>query len=240
MHITRNDEAATWTLVSTSDAEKETLAAIASSLPLGGKMNYNGRSTYPDDENAVAIRFNAGGQQRRQTHTNEHGGSIIYTVYDGGVTFDLFGSTTEDKHELACVRNTCYFGSGGLIFVEQTEVDGELALVFTAKHCKHCGAPMLRMARCEGNTCDACVEKCDHEYKRGAIHGGSIDIGVGEFCVKCGAGKPRAEGEKDKTPLQHALDAESELGVLVVDKDTGMSAHTFVEEARTAGVPLNL
>ena len=134
--------------------------------------------------------------------------TVHRTVHVDSVKLILIGTTEEDKHEVGRIRDACYFGSGGLIFIGETEVDGKKAIITTAKRCKHCGSGMIRYFDCERSTCDACAAKCEHNYVRGAIHGGGTDIGVGEFCDKCGRGKPKAEDEREKSVIEHHLAVE--------------------------------
>jgi hypothetical protein len=230
VHITRNDEKATWTLIPTTPDEEKTLASVASLLSVGNKIEYHGRTTDPDDENAVSVHFNAGGKHARRTTYGKNGGSSTRSVYVGGVTLVLIGSTPEDKNEIACIRDTCF---------DQTEVDGKFALLFTAKHCKHCGAPILKMGRCEWSTCDTCVEKCDHEWETGAIHGGGIDLGLGEICGKCGIGKPKADDEPEKSPFAHAL-AYQEYDPHTLVIHNGVPVRELAAKMQEVGIPLDL
>lgn len=233
MHIIRNDEKATWTLVPTTSDEERTRASVASFLSVGDKMQYHGRGTDPDDENAITVRFNAGGKYERVTK-----GNSTNPDYVGGVTFHLIGTTPEDKDELGYVRDTCYVGSGGLILVEQSEVDGTPALVFTAKHCKLCGAPMIKMGRCEWETCDACSDKCEHELETGAIHGGGIDLGLGQFCGKCGIAKPKSDDEPEKSPLAHALAFQRHAPDNTLVIHNGVPVEQLAAEMEAAGFPV--
>lgn len=201
VHITRNDEKGIWSLVPATSNEAETLSSVANFLPVGTKMSYMGRETDPDDGNALALSFNAGGKGSRVTK-----GSATSIDYVGGVSFTLVGTTPEDKEELKGMRDTCYMASSGLILIEILRASrAQPGLLFTAEFCKHCNAPMIKMGRCEWKTCDACVDKCDHDWKTGAIHGGGIDIGVGEACRYCGIRKPKSDNEPEKSPLAHAL-----------------------------------
>lgn len=218
MRILRNDDAQTWELQPTTPREAEVLTSVLCVLKRGQRMEFHG-SRNGGDGHTIAIRFNAGGEPIEVTN---RGGWIRYTKYTGGVTWWL-ETTPDNRAELWSIRNTCYIGSGGLIFLKPVKHDREYSLIFTAKYCKLCGAPMLDAGRCEWATCWACVERCDHQWERGAIWG-RVDIGVGFFCGTCGVGKPDDEEANTKTSLDHAVAAEQELGIIVWNKRLGMTA----------------
>ncbi len=235
MKIVRDKQLATLTLVPVELDEEQVIASIAAMLKPEDKLSYGGRGQDGDDNKFWTVRLHAGARKERQSKTE---GRITVTqdVHVGGVELVLRGSTEEDKYEVNSIRNTCFHGgSSGLIFLGTLEVDGKTAIVTTAKRCKHCGAQMIRYDDCEWNTCDACAVKCEHNYVHGAIHGGNTDIGVGEYCNKCGRGKPKAEGEREKTLIEHHLAAERELGMHVVYKDgPPMTPNQAVEFRRRA------
>lgn len=228
MYILRNDEAQTWELQPTTSCEVEVLTSILCVLKHGQKMKYCGVRS-DDQSDPLSLHFNAGGKPVKITKLNEHGGGIIYTKWTGGVTWWLT-ATDDDRDELWAMRDTCYVGSGGLIFLETHKHELGYSLIFTAKYCKICGAPMIRMSRCEWSTCTTCTEKCEHEWERGHMHGAGIDIGVGSFCGKCGIANPGDDEFDSKSPFEHALAVEQELGTIVFHKDLGMTA-TQVKEA---------
>jgi hypothetical protein len=209
MKIIRDKQLATLTLVPVDADEKQVIVSIAAMLKPEDKLSYGRRGRDGDDDKFCTVHLHAGARKERQSKTE---GNITVTrdVHIGGVELVLRGTTEEDKHEVGRIRDMCYFGSGGLIFIGETEVDGVKAIVSTGLRCKHCGAGMIRYSDCEWETCDACAARCEHNYVRGAIHGGGTDIGVGEFCDKCGRGKPKAEGERKKSVIEHHLDAERE------------------------------
>ena len=226
MHITRDDEAATWTFIATNNAEGSALADVATNLSIGEKLAYNGRNE--SDPARLLLHFNAGGRGEWVTR-----GNVTLYEYIGGSEVELVGTSDEDNDEVGSIRDTCFFGSSGLILLKPTEVDGKPALVFTAEHCKLCNAPIIKMGRCEWSTCDACVEKCDHQYDRMPVHGGGIEIGVGKGCQICGFVPPDASDDA-KTPLQHAVDAEVELGIPVYAIGTGMTARELATAAQSS------
>lgn len=219
MKIIRDKQLATLTFVPVEVDEEQVIASIAAILKPEDKLSYGGRERDGDDDKFCTVNLHAGAREEREGKT-ECNVTVTRDVHVGGVKLVLRGSTEEDKHEVGRIRDTCYFGSGGLIFIGETEVDGKKAIVTTAKRCKHCGAGMIRYSDCEWSTCDACAAKCEHNYVRGMIHGGGVgDMGVGEYCDKCGRGKPKAEGERERSVIEHHLAVERELGVNVIYKD---------------------
>ncbi len=218
MRIIRDKQLATLTLVPVEADEEQVIASIAAMLKPEDKLSYGGRGRDGDDDKFCIIHLHAGAREEEQSTTKGRV-TVSKTVHVGGVELVLRGSTEEDKHEVGRIRDTCYFGSNGLIFLGETEMDGKKAIITTAKRCKLCGGGMIGYFDCEWGVCDACAAKCEHNYVRGAIHGGSMDIGVGEFCDKCGRGKPKAEGEREKSQLEHHLVVEKELGINIFYKD---------------------
>ena len=219
MKIIRDKQLATLTFVPVESAEEQIVASIVAMLKPEDKLSYGGRERDGDDDKFCIIHLHAGAREETQSKTE---GNITVTrdVHVGGVKLTLVGTTEEDKHEVGRIRDMCYFGSGGLIFIGETEVDGKKTIVTTGLRCRHCGAGMIRYSDCEWKTCDACAAKCEHNYVRGMIHGGGVgDMGVGEYCDKCGRGKPKAEGEREKSKIEHHLAVEKELGVNVIYKD---------------------
>lgn len=209
MKIIRDKQLATLTFVPIETDEEQIIASIIATLKPEDKLSYGGRGSDGEGDKFCTVNLHAGGREEEKVETQ---GNVTFhsTVHVDSVKLVLRGSTEDDKHEVNRIRDTCYFGSGGLIFIGETELDGKKSIITTAKRCKHCGAGMIRYSDCEWSTCDACAAKCEHNYVRGAIHGGGTDIGVGEFCDKCGRGKPKAEGEREKTVIEHHLAAEKE------------------------------
>lgn len=219
MRIIRNMDLATLTFVPVELGEEEVLAAIAVTLQPEDKLIYCGRDDDGDDGRFYILYLHAGGQAESKI-TFKGGLTIESTERVGGVKLTLVGTTEEDKREIVSIRDTCFFGSGGLVFLGETEVDGKKAMIFTARRCKHCNAGMLRFGACEWGVCDACAAQCEHTYVHGMIHGGDVgDMGVGEYCDKCGRGKPSHQGERQKTTIEHHLDVERELGVHIFYKN---------------------
>jgi hypothetical protein len=54
------------------------------------------------------------------------------------------------------------------------------------------------------------------------VHGGSAgNMGMGEFCGKCGRGKPEHEGTRKKSQVERKLEVQWELGMTVLYKGDG-------------------
>lgn len=218
MNIIRDKQLATLTFIPVEADEEQVIASITAMLSPEDKLSYGGRGRDGDDDKFCVVYLHAGGRKEKRVET--HGDVTVHsTEHVDGIKLTLVGTTEEDKHEVGRIRDTCYLGSGGLIFLGETEVNGKKAVVMTAKRCKHCGTGMIGYVDCEWSTCDTCAAKCGHNYVHGAIRGGGTDIGVGEFCDKCGRGKPKAEGEREKSVIEHHLAVEKELGVTVLYKD---------------------
>ena len=218
MKIIRDEQLATLTFVPVEADEEQVIASIAAMLKPEDKMSYGGRGQDGDDDKFCIVHLHAGGRKKKRSETSGNA-TMHRTVHVDSVELVLRGTTEKDKHEVNRIRDICYFGSSGLIFLGETKVDGKKAIITTAKRCKHCGAGMIRYSDCEWGTCDACAAKCEHNYVRDAIHGGGTNIGVGEFCDKCGRGKPKVEGERKKTVIEHHLAVERELGANVIYED---------------------
>lgn len=153
--------------------EEQEVAAILEKIVPGGFIKYGGRST--GDDGSIVLFFRI---EREKVLT-------------------LRGSTKEDKKAVGSIRDTCYFSSSKLTLVCKEEIDGKSSLVLTAQHCKQCQSPMIDMPSCEWGICAACAEKCEHKFVPGPVHGGKVgSLGLGEFCDRCGRGKPDGEVEK--------------------------------------------
>lgn len=214
MKIIRDDGLATFTFVPVGNLEEMVIENIIGAVQPGVKIYYLGRGEDDVPDKFCTTRFNAGGIKKDQT-THEGKLTVTETGYDDGVEFVLRGTSEQDKHEVNAIRDICFTGPGGLIFLEVLELDGKKAICVTASYCKLCGAQMIKRSRCEWKVCDTCADKCGHNYVRGAIHGGKADIAVGNFCNICGRAAPKPEGEREKSVLEHHLEVERELGISV-------------------------
>ncbi len=214
MKIIRNEELATWTLVPVEEGEAETLASVVAMLKPEDRFGYGGMRHGGEDGKSCLVYLHVGAERREKKEIVSEHLTFITHPYEGGIELVLGGSTEEDKKEMWGIRYGCCYG-GGLIFLGETEIDGKKAIITTAGCCKHCGAALLEP---EWKTCDTCAAKCEHDYVKGAVHGGGMDIGVGEFCDKCGRSKPRSDGEREKTVIENHLEVEKELGIPVFHK----------------------
>lgn len=241
MKVIRDEKLATYTLVPIDKEEEEILISIIKLLKVGDGLSYGGRGRDGDDDKFCMVHLHAGARRERQTKT-EGNSSVTRWVHIGGVELLLRGSTEDDKYEVNGIRNICYFGSGGLIFLGEIEVNGKKAIVVTAKYCKVCGRAMINLVACEWSVCDDCDAKCEHAYVRGAVHGGGLEIGVREFCQKCGRVKPKSKGESmidEKSQLDHHLAVERELGFKVVYKDTLLTPSQIDYLRKVVSAPYN-
>lgn len=156
--------------------------------------------------------------------------AIIVTV--GQRELVLSPTGVDDQRALGIIRDTCYHGSGGLIFLGAIDVDGVHGFRFTGSRCKHCDAPMLDFGRCEWKMCCACAATCTHTYMRGVVHGGKNQFGMGEFCTTCGRGKPEPEGTPEKTMAAAHLEVVRELGIAVRYKNLPFTPEEIVRLER--------
>jgi hypothetical protein len=197
--------------------ERATLSDMARVTTSGERIGYGGFQREDDDSGVGIVHLHAGSTREERVRTE---GSVTFHRWEhvGGVHLALEGTTDEDKKAIARIRRICFF-SGGLIFLGKYQVHGTSVLTVTGTYCKKCSAPIIDSGRCEWKTCAACVATCTHQYVRGAIHGGGLDIGVGEFCGICGIGKPEDENAPQRSLLEHHLAVERELGVNLFYRD---------------------
>lgn len=224
MRIIRDEKSKTITLLPMEIEEAETLKLIAEKGKPGEQLRYGGCSS-DDPEYKFCIVYLYFGSERKDVVKEEtanfklvHRGANV-----GGIQFALRGTTEQDKYEINGIRNTCYFGSGGLIYLGKVEVDGKVGIVCTAKYCSKCGATMLGRLECEWNICDDCAKKCRHAYERGAIFGPGVDIGMGEFCGKCGRARKRGgtvKKDRAKSTTEQHVAVQKELGIPIIYKNT--------------------
>jgi hypothetical protein len=226
--IVNNEGQGTFTLVPNTILEQKTLLSMTGLLKPEDKFSYLGRNN--DTKGFYAVSLGVGGHYEERTQTNGRS-TAKWHEYVGGVKLKLRGSTRKDKFTINGIRNKCFFGRCSPIYLGKIEVEGKLSTIITLKRCKHCGANMVDDG-CEWGVCEACVSKCEHEYVKGFVHGGAIDIGAGEYCKKCGRGKPKTPDEREKTLIEHHLAVEKDLGARVLYKDG--PAHTPKELVKVA------
>lgn len=216
MKASRNCEKGTLTLQPSTEAETSALREIQASVPPGQLLKYAGRKgADPNDPTSERMQ-------------------LSFTL-DGG-RFDLIATADEDEDPIRYTRDAIFFGGGGLIFLGHQEVDGAPALEFSVAHCKLCSKPLITMSECEWKTCDECRNDCAHEYETGFVHGGDVgDAAVGEFCSKCGRGKPRPEGARKKSQLENHLEVQRKLGVdMLYENMAGAGPEDVVQAKRLA------
>lgn len=214
MRIIRNDSEATWTLLPTNLLERLTIYRIVNRLKPNDKIVYGGRNADKKTRETLSLLFFVGSKVIPQTR-----GRVTTNVREGGIKFTLKGTSSKDREEIGAIRDTCYFASGGLIFLSLPKVDGRTSILTTATHCKNCGARIIDMDRAEWRICASCVLKCEHQYKEGPTHGGGLNIGLDSFCLKCGTAKPKQLGERKRSVLEQHLAVEKELGVKIFYTD---------------------
>ncbi len=219
MQIVMNAEEAVLTLVPVSMEETDTIATIAARMKPEDKLEYAGRRKDLDDEDFCTVILHAGGTSELVEEEVNQDLTFIQRQFTNSTKLELIGTTKADKFAISKIRNACYFATGGLIFLGETSHNGKQAINVTAARCKHCSANLIDFGRCEWKTCAKCAEQCAHEYERGMIHGPGLDMGVGEFCTKCGMSKPREAGEREKSIIEQHLAVEKELGIPVFYKN---------------------
>lgn len=195
MRIVRDDQLATWTLCPSDSEEEESVRRALALLSPGARLTYAGRARDPRDPEVCVVKLHVGGRREKEIPTEECI-TIAEEVSVGGMPFNLQGETPQDQEEIWHIRNTCYFGAGGLIFLGTIEVSRRPCLICTAMYCQRCGAAMIDSLACEWSTCSACAAVCDHAYVQGRLHSNGVDIGMGEFCQICGRSKPKEPHER--------------------------------------------
>jgi hypothetical protein len=217
MQIIRDDMAGTLTFVPISPDEIVKIGQIATVLKAGDKIVYDGRGIYRD-RTLKCVYFFAASKNRWKTTKYPEGGSVTQRVHIGGIKLELIGTSEKDRHEVGQISDLCFYGSGGLILLNTIRVDDKTGLALTGSLCKICQHPMIEPAECEWGICNRDAAKCNHDWIRGPIHGGGLDIGIGFYCQKCGRVKPETEQEKKMLVPDHHLAAERELGVHIIYK----------------------
>lgn len=192
MIITRGDDGMV-TLRSGDETEVTPMKDFFSSIPDATELGYGGRRQDPVRSGFSCPIF------------EYHGWSLT-----------IIGTSEADARVASQIRDLCYFGSDTKISLIKQETDGRglILTLMIASPCNGCGQPIVEAFRAEWGFCPTCIEQCDHDWVRGAVHGGTtkdgqgLDIGVGQFCSKCGTGRPD-DGQKpaDKTLAEHHLDA---------------------------------
>ncbi|OHA66245.1 MAG: hypothetical protein A3D63_01230 [Candidatus Wildermuthbacteria bacterium RIFCSPHIGHO2_02_FULL_49_17] len=197
MHVEQDRPVGLLTLTAVTPKEEVVLRDLGTASVFGQILRYQGRGS---------ISPNAPLSERMWLRFS----------YGFGKKLTLLATTEEDEKAVRQIRDAIYFGGGGLIFTIYSVRDGKSSVDFAIAQCKVCDKPVISLVECEWLYCDACAAKCEHRYERGPIHGGGVDLGMGEFCGICGRGKPKPEGEPERPLYDHHIAAEEELGVQVI------------------------
>lgn len=218
MKVIRNSKAGTLTFVPVDRAERGILNQIIKVSKPGDVFGYDGRKSDPETGYTVALTFYANAKRKKVTKTTGNFTSISYK-YVGGVKLELTASDEDSLKAIRSLRDAVYFSSGEITFIGSEPIEGKQSIIITVNRCQHCSANLVSRHTCEWKTCDACAAKCKHNYIHGVVHGGSAgNMAMGEFCDKCGRGKPEPEGAREKSQIERELQVERELGVTVVYK----------------------
>lgn len=213
MKIQRDEATATWTLIPVEPGEADTLAALANVMQLSDLMIYDGRDQDPDDEHSLQLNLCFGATPKRQTKKRGRI-TIHHTDLVGGVKLVLRGSSAADKVEVSEIRDTCFFATSGLQLVSIQSVDSLTTLVVTGKQCPVCGTNMFTVRACSWDICDACADRCAHQYQLMATDGPE-GLGYRPCCMTCGRPQPPVPGERQPSIIEQQLAAERELGIEV-------------------------
>ncbi|MGE5392710.1 MAG: hypothetical protein ACM3NH_03125 [Candidatus Saccharibacteria bacterium] len=146
----------------------------------------------------------------------------------------LRATRDEDEKIVRSLRDWIWFGKrGGVLYLEYEETLEGPRVRVAPELCKICRKPVASLAESEWQTCDACAEKCKHEYKRGTVHGGVAGpLAMGEYCGKCGRGKP--ESIRPRTQAGRELEVQKETGIIVQYKGMpGVGPAQVVKTERT-------
>lgn len=150
----------------------------------------------------------------RMRNKNSPDERILLTVQDpSNILLVIEGDQKADDDGLRHLKDLLYYGSSKL---EILDFIGDEMILFTVDRCKTCNRPMADFSSCEWKICKFCAQLCPHNYTRDAIHGGSVDIGIGEFCNICGRGKPKDPHQLALTRQEHHEALLRELGVIVI------------------------
>lgn len=233
MKILKNGNG-TLTFVPVSAEETQVITAILSTIAPGAKLAYGGRETESDDATFSTIYLHAGAQEVEDVEID--GNLTVHrTDHVGGVTLALSGSTKDDKYAVNSIRNACFFGSAGLIFLGESTVDDKRSLLVTMMLCSLCEGNMITHLECQSGVCNACAEKCAHTYERTLFHSEDIDIGVVNACTKCFRTEPQAEGENPPTLEEHHRAAQEEFGAMLIDSAEELACVLFTAMAAKFG-----
>jgi hypothetical protein len=230
MKVIRDNKRKVFILVPVENEEQKTFAKLVSAMNKGDVFEYGGRE---DDGRHCKIFLHFGAKTKNRVKRD---GCVTVrdSVLTGGVRVVVQGTNDDDKSEVGGLRDVCYFGGCSPIFMGPVKVQEEAGIAITLKLCKHCQAPMIGLVECEWSVCDACAKKCQHEYEKGIVHGGPAGTGaIGQFCGKCGRGKPNSVDTK-KSDAEHKVAIEEELGISWIYTDTILTPRQIATQERVA------
>lgn len=209
MLLTTNPENSTITLTPVEDWENEVLKQIASTTKPNDIFHYGGCNT--KEKFTVKLHF---GSERKWVTKVINCVQFETLGHIGGTLLELKGSNTESDQKVKSLRDSCYFSRGKPVFIQSNETEGKTTITITLNQCKLCNGPTLSLRGCEWSVCDSCASVCQHNFKRGPVHGGRAgEIAIGEFCSKCGFGNPDYNFNPNK--VERELEVEDETGVKV-------------------------
>lgn len=200
MRISENVEKGVWQFRPSTDEEVKQLEEIARVIPISGELKYDGRS----DDTSLA-------NESDEWFVCVH---LKYEVDGEEKTLKLIGTDIPDKYVVNGIRNVLYMGSSSkLVLVELgSDADG-IVLTFANTTCKICGKHVGRRVECDWRVCDDCAEKCDHMYDVGLVLSeGASGLGAGNYCTKCGRGKPGQYIERDRGKIERIT------GIKIIEK----------------------
>jgi CheY-like chemotaxis protein len=196
MHVEQDRAVGLLTFTAVTSEEETLLQDLGATTAFGQILKYKGRGS---------ITPNAS--------YGEH--MWLQFSYGEDKKLELLATTEEDEKAVRQLRDAIYFGKGGLTFTGYFVRNGKPSVDFTIAQCKACHKSIISVIECEWLYCDACAAKCEHQYKRGATHGGGVDLKIGDFCSVCGRAKPEPKDEPEKPLYDHHIAVERELGIHV-------------------------
>ncbi len=132
MHVIRDDQEGTFTFVPQTPDERGSRISIFTLVRPGNKLLFYG--IMPNGE----LRFRA-----------------------GDVLIILHGKTRSDWDNIERIRRICRVSegaTGGLVFVDQGEIEGEATIIVTGAYCtgENCGKKLIDVESCKVRTCARC------------------------------------------------------------------------------------
>ncbi len=134
----------------------------------------------------------------------EYGKFVGVELHFGERLLVVTGTDDEDAYRVNGIRNMGYFGSCAPIYVRQDSGDELVVTLFQAVPCKLCNGWIYEAGQAEWEVCDACAEKCEHEYTKepGTVMIPGVGPSADHFCTKCGRAQ-NPEKLSKMTPEEH-------------------------------------